>query len=437
MEAIKEMSALPEENSPSVPPTDGSDARDGKGLGAIFLTIFLDLLGFGLVLPFLAEEARSLFHSGEFVGALLASVYSLMQFLFVPVWGRLSDRVGRRPVLLWSVFGTILGMGGLAASLGFGNSIAWLFAARIFSGIATANLGTASAYIADVTKPEARAKGMALIGIAFGLGFIFGPVVGGFLAKIPINGRFGVVPCMVAAGLSAINFAWVLFGLPESLPKGRRSASKRRLAPLDLEATKRTLATPGVGLVVALNFLIILSFTNLDQTFRFFNADLFGMTQMQTGVTLGIIGICAAFTQGGVRQLSKRYSDASLIRTGLLIQALGFGALAASPTFGRWALYASGACIAIGNGLSQPTVSAFLSKRAAENAQGETLGTNQSFASLGRMFGPALGGFLYGHAGPKIPYLTASAGMALAWVVSGGLKKFETAPTPAEEPSIK
>jgi MFS family permease len=358
-----------------------------------------------------------------------------MQFVFVPVWGRLSDRVGRRPVLVWSIFGTVLGMGGLAFSLAFGTSAAWLFTARIFTGVATANLGTASAYIADVTKPEARARGMALIGIAFGLGFIFGPMVGGILAKYPVNGRLGVVPCMVAAGLSVINFVWVVIGLPESLPKERRSHASRRLTPLDIAATRRTLATPGVGLVVAINFLIILSFTNLDQTFRFFNKDLFGMDEMATGITLGIIGVCAALTQGAVRQLSKRYSDAMLIRTGLATQAFGFAALAFSPAFGKWALYAASALVAIGNGLSQPSVSAFLSKRADASAQGETLGTNQSFASLGRMFGPAMGGYLYGHLGPRTPYITASLGMVAAYLVSSGLRRFELAAAPVEAPA--
>src|SRR5215472_15238798 len=164
-------------------------------LGAIFLTVFVDLLGFGLVLPFLAKEARDTFGVSAFLATLLGSVYSLMQFLFVPVWGRVSDRVGRRPVLLWSIAGTALAMAGLGASLAWGSSVAWLFLARIFGGVATANLGTASAYIADITKPEDRAKGMGLIGAAFGLGFILGPGIGGALAKIPIHGHFGAVPC--------------------------------------------------------------------------------------------------------------------------------------------------------------------------------------------------------------------------------------------------
>src|SRR4051794_19443242 len=173
-------------------PLDASPAAARKripGLGSIFLVVFLDILGFSLVLPFLAQEARDTFHTTELIGTLLGAIYSLMQFLFVPVWGRVSDRTGRRPVLVWSVLATALGMLFLGFGLVFAQSIAWLFVARAASGIATANLGTASAYIADVTKPEERARGMGMIGMAFGLGFIFGPAIGGALAGITVLGR--------------------------------------------------------------------------------------------------------------------------------------------------------------------------------------------------------------------------------------------------------
>lgn len=392
-----------------------SSGRRGS-LGAIFLTVFLDVLGFGLVLPFLAEEARDTFGVSELTGALLAAVYSLMQFLFVPVWGRLSDRVGRRPVLTWSVLATAVGMGGLTLALGYGSSIVWLFVARIWSGIATANLGTASAYIADVTKPEERAKGMGLFGVAFGLGFILGPGIGGILAEIEVNGRTGVVPCAVAMGLSLVNGVWVLFGLPESLPPERRSTSKRRLAPLDLGALRRTLSRPSIGLAVLVNFMTLVSFTNLDQTFRFFNKDLFQLTQRQTGMVLAVVGVTAALVQGGiVRQLAKRIAEEQILRVGLLLQAAAFAVLVGSATQGIAWLWGGAILLAVGNGLSQPSASAYLSRRAGESEQGEVLGTNQSFASLARMFGPALGGLLYGEIGPRAPYTFAAVGMLLAF----------------------
>jgi MFS family permease len=395
-------------------------------LGAIFLTVFVDLLGFGLVLPFLAKEARDTFGVSEFVATLLGSVYSLMQFLFVPVWGRLSDRVGRRPVLLWSVAGTCLAMTGLGVGLAWGSGIGWLFAARAFGGIATANLGTASAYIADVTKPEERSKGMGLIGAAFGLGFILGPGVGGALAKIPVDGRHGAIPCFVAAGLSVVNLVWVAVGVAESLPPEKRAvATRRRLTPLNIEAMRDAFSLPGVGLAMAVNFIVIVSFTNLDQTFTFFCSDLFGIDERGTGYVLAFIGIVAALVQGGlVRPLAKRFDEASLIRAGALLQALAFaGLVSAGAVAARSLLYASGGLLALGNGLTQPSTAAFISRRAPADRQGGTLGTNQSIASLARTFGPAVGGWLYTEAGPRGPYVAASIGMVIAFALATGLRR--------------
>jgi DHA1 family tetracycline resistance protein-like MFS transporter len=404
--------------------------RSAPRLGAIFLTVLIDLLGFGLVLPFLAKEARDTFGVSESVATLLGSVYSLMQFLFVPIWGRLSDRVGRRPVLLWSIAGTALTMGGLGFGLAWGRSIAWLFAARAFGGIATANLGTASAYIADITKPEERAKGMGLIGMAFGLGFILGPGIGGALARVEIAGRHGAAPCFLAAGLSVVNLLWVAFGVAESLPpEARARKPKRSLSPLNLEATRYAFDLPGVGLAIAVNFLVVLSFTNLDQTFTFFCADLFGIDERGTGYVLAFIGVVAAGVQGGlVRRLAPRFEEARLMRAGTLIQAFAFaGLVIAGRLASHAALFASGGLLALGNGLTQPTTSALISRRAPADQQGATLGVNQSFASLARSFGPALGGWLYATLGPSAPYTAACGGMLVAFAFAAGLRK----PTPA------
>lgn len=400
--------------------------KSAPGLGAIFLTVFVDLLGFGLVLPFLAKEARDVFGVSEFVATLLGSVYSLMQFLFVPVWGRVSDRFGRRPVLLWSIAGTALTMGGLGAGLAWGRTVLWLFVARAFGGIATANLGTASAYIADITKPEERAKGMGLIGMAFGLGFIVGPGIGGALSRIEIAGRHGAVPCLVAAVLSTINLVWVWFGVAESLPaEGRAGRPVRRLSPLNFEAMRQAFELPGVALAVLVNFLVILSFTNLDQTFTFFCADLFGIDERGTGYVLAFIGIVAAFVQGGlVRKIAPRFGEPALMRAGTLIQAVAFaGFVGAGSIASRALLMVSGGLLALGNGLTQPATSAFISRRAPLDRQGGTLGTNQSFASLARTFGPALGGWLYGSLSPKAPYAVAASGMLVALALAAGLRK--------------
>lgn len=394
-------------------------------LGAIFLTVFLDLLGFGLVLPFLAKEARDVFGVTAFVATLVASVYSAMQFLFVPVWGRVSDRVGRRPVLVWSIAATSLSMAGLGASLAWGGSIVWVFLARAFGGIATANLGTASAYIADITPPEERARGMGLIGAAFGLGFILGPGLGGALAKISVGGHHGPVPCFVAAGLSLVNLAWVGFGVAESFPPERRAkVPARKLTPLNLGAMREAFELPGVAQAVAVNFLVILSFTNLDQTFTFYCGDLFGIDERGTGYVLAFIGVIAALVQGVlVRPLAKRVDEVVLMRTGVALQAMAFAGLVIAGTVGlRAILLASGALLAVGNGFTQPTTSAFISKRAPPERQGGTLGTNQSFASLARTFGPALGGWLYSTLGPRTPYGVAAGGMVLALGLAMGLR---------------
>ena len=202
-------------------------------LGTLFFTVFLDLLGFGLVIPFLPGLARD-FGASDFVATLPGAVYSLMQFLFIPVWGRLSDRVGRRPVLLWSIAASAAGM----AILGFGSSLTWLFVARLWSGIATANIAVAQAYIADVTTPETRARGMGMIGMAFGLGFIFGPAVGGILSRYSVPGlaQVGALPALVASGGS---------------DSGSVRRASRRLIVERAEATSAgrapTCARPGTG----------------------------------------------------------------------------------------------------------------------------------------------------------------------------------------------
>ena len=264
----------------------------------------------------------------------------------------------------------------------------------------------------------------------FGLGFILGSGLGGLLSEYTVHGRSGVWPCLLAGALGLVNFAWTLFGLRESLPEERRSKSKRRLTPLDLEATRRTLARPALGRVVLVSFITIASFTVLDQTFRFFTKDLFSMSQRGTGLVLAAVGVTAALVQGGlVRQLSKRVPDVTLLRAGLWIQVAAFASLAAAPELGLAGLWIGSILLAIGNGLSQPSSSAYLSRRAGASEQGEVLGTNQSFSSLARMLGPALGGYLYGAYGLRWPYLASAVGMALAALVALTLPRSESPPT--------
>jgi MFS family permease len=337
-----------------------------------------------------------------------------MQFFFIPIWGRLSDRIGRRPVLLWSIAATAVGM----ALVGLSPSLLLLLAARAFSGIATANLAVAQAYIADVTPPERRAHGMGIIGIAFGLGFILGPFIGGELSQFPILGREGTLPAFVAAGLAVVNFLLALRTLPESLPPERRGQQLRRASPVDLAALRAAVQVPGIGAAVAINFAMVLWFAGMEQTFRLFTADGFGMSDAATGRIFGIVGVVGAIVQGGVvRRLAPRRGEARLVQLGMFIQAAAFALLGASTAFGSWgvvALYTSAGLIALGNGLTTPSLPAFVSRRATATTQGMTLGTLQSAAALARAAGPLLGGALYAAIDPRAPYLVGAAGLLVA-----------------------
>lgn len=375
-------------------------------LGAIFLTVFLDLIGFGIVMPFLALEAREIYGVSEGIATLLGASYSLAQFIFVPFWGRLSDKIGRRPVLILSVLFSAITMASLGLALAYGDTIVWLFMARIFGGFATANIGTASAYIADITTPEDRVKGMGMIGMAFGLGFIIGPGLGGWLATFPVNGHEGPMACFVAAGLSLINFIWVLLGLPESLPADRRSTKQRSLSPLNLLAAKMVFSHPFLGRAVLSNFLIILAFSGLEMTYAFYAKDAFALTAKGVGWLFVFMGVVAALVQGGfMRRAGKKYEDSKLALSGLIMQSAAFFGIMSSPELGLWALLLSSAILAIGNGLTQPSLSGFISRRSDPEDQGMVLSTHHSFASLARVFGPALGGFCYQSFGQGAPFL--------------------------------
>jgi DHA1 family tetracycline resistance protein-like MFS transporter len=395
---------------------EGKTLRNAS-LGTLFLTIFLDLLGFGLVIPFLPGIARRL-GAGDFMATMPGAVFSIMQFLFIPIWGRLSDRVGRRPVLLWSIAASAIGMG----MLGFAPTLIWLFVARIWSGIATANIAVAQAYIADVTTPERRARGMAIVGISFGLGFIFGPFIGGELSRFHPFGREGMLPPLVAAGLSTINLLMAFRTLPESLPPERRGQSLRRASPIDLAGFRAAISVPGIGVAVAINFMLFLWFSGMEQTFRLFTADGFGMSDAGTGRVFGLVGIVSALVQGGlVSRMVPRFGEARLIQGGLGIQAVAFALLGLSPLFGpsgKVALLVASGLIALGSGLCSPTLPAFASRRASATTQGVTLGALQSASALSRAVGPIVGGALYAAIDPRAPYLVGAVGLALAAVLA-------------------
>lgn len=395
-------------------------------LGVIFLTVLIDLLGFGIVMPFLTLETREAFGVGEGTAALLGACYSAMQFLFMPLWGRLSDRVGRRPIMLSSIFFSAVTMAATGAALAWSSTVLWLFVARAASGIATANIGTASAYIADITPPEGRAKGMGMIGMAFGLGFLIGPGVGGILGKIPVNDRYGPVACFVAAGLSVINLVWAFTSLPESLPPERRSKDvQRSLSPLKVDALRRTLGTPGIGRAALTNHLIILAFSGLEITYALYASDSFALNHDQVGMMFVAMGLTGALVQGlFVRRVSGRVRETSLVFGGLAFLLVGFVGFVVAPSLGLWALWVVSVIIAIGNGLTQPGLSAYISRLADPARQGEALSSSQSLSSLARTFGPMLAGFLYTMS-PRLPFVACAALNLLAVVVALGMTRVQ------------
>lgn len=411
-------------------------AKRKPSLGVIFLTVVIDLLGFGLVMPFLTLQAREAFGVDAGTASILGACYSGMQFVFMPLWGRLSDRVGRRPVMLTSIFFSAVTMACLGIALAWSETILWLFVARALSGSATANIGTASAYIADITTPEERVKGMGLIGMAFGLGFLLGPGVGGLLASYEVNGRQGPWACFAAAGLSVINLVWALVALPESLPKERRARPEeaRPLSPLRVDALRRLLSTRGIRNATVTNFLIILAFSGLEITYAMYATDAFALDLRDVGLMFVYMGLIGALVQGGfVRRVSGKVRETSLARWGLLLLLAGFAGFVVAPRFGQPALYLVSGLVAIGNGLTQPSISAYISRLADPSRQGETLSANHSMSSLARLFGPLLGGYLYGVT-PQLAFISCALVNALGLLVARGMRAVQPQPTLAVAP---
>jgi MFS family permease len=342
--------------------------------------------------------------------------------------------MGRRPILVWSIAASAIGM----ALLGSATSLWMLFAARIWSGIATGNLAVAQAYIADVTRPEDRAKGMGIIGSSIGLGFILGPVIGGILEAYSPLSRVGAMPAYAAAGLSAINLVLAILYLPESLPKQDRGKHVRPASPFEMERFRTALRFEGVAPALAVNFVVVLSFSGLEQTFRLFTEDAFKMSVHQTGYVLGFVGVVLALVQGLLmRWFARLASEQVLVRSGVLIEAAGFVGIALSPSLGAsgvGALYAFMGVVAFGSALTSPSLSAFVSKRSDGQHQGVVLGVLQSAGAFARVCGPVTGGLLYQTAGIRAPYIAAAIGMTLAGAFSLGLSRGEPAAGHASGP---
>lgn len=349
-----------------------------NALPVLFAVMFLVMVGFGIIIPVLPFYAEDVGATPTELGLLMA-VYSLMQLLFAPVWGRISDRIGRKPVIMIGIFGLALSFFLMAVS-----SRLWmLFAARIIGGLlSAANMPTVMAYVADITSEEDRGKGMGVIGASIGLGFIFGPAIGGIFSKTSLT-----IPFYLAGASSLLTFFLVMFVLKESLTPEHRNAHAAKRESL-LKAFNGALS-----ILYILQLFVTISLAGLEATFAYFSADKAGLGTTQLGYVFMIMGLAGTIVQGGlVGRLTKKYGEGLVIQIGIVISAIGFALILLVHTFTTAAVYLT--VFGIGNGLIRPSVSSLLTKKSAAG-HGSTTGLLSSFDSLGRIIGPPLGGLLF------------------------------------------
>jgi DHA1 family tetracycline resistance protein-like MFS transporter len=376
-------------------------------LAVVFATVFLDLVGFGLIIPVQAYYAES-FGARPAVVTLLGASYSLMQFLFMPFWGRLSDRIGRRPVILSSVAISCLGF----LLFGLAGSLPMLFGARMLAGFGNANIGVAQAVIADTTRPEDRAKGMGLIGLAFGLGFVIGPAIGGTLGQYSLQ-----APPLAAAVLAACNWLSAWFLLPETLQKNGQPKPDRKLQ------RKEILAKPQVIRLMVLSLVITTGFALMEQVLALFvehhwvpeahvaaTADA-GRKRaaLLTTYVLLTVGVTMSVVQGGlIGKMAKRFGESRLIQVGCGITIVG---LVLQPLIGEAQLFGlllvNAVVLAFGQGMTTPSITGLLSRTVGPFQQGTALGLGQSMAALGRVLGPGISGTLF-ELGNRWPFWTGA-----------------------------
>ncbi|MCX7572163.1 MFS transporter [Tumebacillus sp. DT12] len=370
-----------------------------KSLPILMLVMFLVMVGFGIiipVMPFFAEEVGA---SPMQLGLLMAS-YSVMQFLFAPMWGRISDRIGRKPVML-------IGIAGLSLSFflfAFSDTLTMMFVSRILAGfLSSANMPTVMAYVADITTPENRGKGMGMIGASVGMGFIFGPAIGGIFSRESYS-----TPFLIAGVVAAITFVFVLLVVKESLAKENRKTKG--------EANESRWKAFGGSLsyLYMLSLITTFSLAALEATFAYFAAERAGLDTVHLGYIFMIMGVAGAFVQGGmVGRLIKKFGEGGTLQIGLIVSAIGFGLVLLTNSFWTAALYLS--VFGMGNSLIRPCVSAIISKRTTVG-QGAATGLLSSFESLGRVAGPPIGGAIYA-VQMSSPYLTGLVATVVALVL--------------------
>lgn len=378
----------------------------------LFLVVVIDLIGFGIIIPLLPFFAEH-YQASPFQVGLLMAVYSLTQFVAAPFWGRLSDRIGRRPVLLFSLAGAILAY----LWLGVAEELWALFAARAVGGFMAGNISAAFAYVADITTRETRAKGMGMIGAAFALGFTIGPAIGGILAgSDPHNADFQS-PAFAAAGLSAFALILGIFTLKESLS----DEIKKRIAekPKEIQSKQFQIALkkPNIRLLLLLSFLAVFAFAGIEATFALWSRRQYGWGPEQNGYLFALIGFSGALLQGGlIGRMSKRFGEANLIVQGSIALALGIGLIPFATEL--WMLIIVMLIAVYGFSVISPSLNSLISLETNEEDQGGMMGVARSATTLARVGGPAWAGTLFSVLGMNWPYFGGACIMAVVIVIS-------------------
>jgi multidrug resistance protein len=372
----------------------------------IFLTVFIDLLGFGILIPILPTFALNELHVDETAIGIAISIYSLTQFIFNPIFGELSDKYGRRPIIILSLFLNAIGY----LVFSFTSSYLLLLISRIIAGIGGSSIGVAQAYIADVTPKEERSKRMGLIGAAFGLGFVFGPLIGGLLSKAGY-----MVTGFVSAGFSLLAFILTLILLPESNLNRSSKTGKRKL--FDIEGAKKVFVKPDLSIIIFLFFVLTFSVANIYGTFALLGLKIYQFTDLQNGYMFGIVGITSAIVQGALlNYVVKFLKKKKTIIYGSLFMMVGLGMIPYGGNFLGLAVVS--VILSVGTGMLQPTLLSLISEVSSESEQGITLGLNQSLSAFARVLGPLWGGFAFEFIGYQFPFLTGAAFTLIILLIS-------------------
>jgi DHA1 family multidrug resistance protein-like MFS transporter len=394
-------------------------SKNRRDIIILFFTLVVVMLGFGIVIPILPFYIDSFGASGSDLGLLMSS-FAAMQFIFAPIWGSLSDQYGRKPILIIGVLGN-----GLSHLLfGLSTQLWMLFASRIMAGIlSSATMPTAMAYIGDSTSEEERGGGMGIMNAAIGVGVIFGPGLGGWLASDSLS-----LPFFLAAALSTFALLPILIALPESLPPEKRTDREIGVRGIQFTELWKALSGP-TGFLLILAFLLSFGLTSFEGIFGLYALKIYGYGPKTVGTIIVIIGIIMTIMQGVLTgPLSKRWGEAKIIQVSLIVSAVGFVLMLQAKTFQGVLLTVN--FFIIGNSLLRPAVSSLISKRAS-GGQGKVMGWNNSFMSLGRIIGPMLAGFLF-DIKTSYPYLNGSSIMLMGFIAS--LLWLKDKPPPSKQP---